>query len=143
MNNLKMLRERMGISIRDLADKTNTQPASISKIENGTQGMAEHYSRIFADFFDVTIDFLLCRSDYEQFKPDKVIYKEKEITYSSVISNLYKFSKDELLKISGAVDYMLERKDGSKVEIKTLDENASNNLQKDKNYLEKISTKKS
>lgn len=142
MNNLKMLRERMGISIRDLAEKTNTQPASISKIENGTQSMAEHYSKIFADFFDVTIDFLLCRSDYEQFKPDKIIYKEKDITYSSVISNLYKFSKDELLKISGAVDYMLERKNISKIENTSID-NVSTNIQKDKNYLEKISAKKS
>jgi len=156
MNNLKYLRERSGNSIRDLAEKTNTQPASISKIENGSQGMAEHYARIFADFFDVTIDYLLCRSDYEQFKPDKIIYKEKDITYSSVISNLYKFSKDELLKVSGAVDYMLERKSGeplvthiaaSKAENTAtesgLSGSVSSNPQKDKNYLEKISTKKS
>ncbi len=142
MNNLKLLRERAGLSMKKLATDLKITDVVISRIENGQQSMGESYARIFADYFNVTIDYLLCRSDYEQYKPDKIIYKEKDITYSSVISNLYKFSKDELLKISGAVDYMLERKDGSKNENTSVD-NVSTNMQKDKNYLEKISTKKS
>jgi len=131
MNNLKLLREKTGLSMKKLADELKITDVVISRIENGQQSMGEQYARMFSDYFDVTVDYLLCRTDIEKIRTDKIIYREKDITYSSVISNLYKFSKEELLKISGAVDSMLERRSDEPI-----------NTQKDKNYLDKIANAK-
>lgn len=60
---LKFLRKKMGISQLKLAMDLNMNQNSISRYENGERE-ADYATLIkFADYFDVSIDYLLERTD--------------------------------------------------------------------------------
>lgn len=59
MNNLKKLRLRKKLTTQELADKTNINRTTITRIENGDTQLNPEYIRIFTDFFDVSADYLL------------------------------------------------------------------------------------
>lgn len=63
MKNLKALRENKGLSQLQLALKLGLNQNTISRYENG-QREADYQTLImFADFFDVSIDYLIGRTD--------------------------------------------------------------------------------
>lgn len=106
-NRLKYLRENKGLNLRELARLTETDHVAISKIERGQQSLAEHYAHIFSDFFNVSLDYLMCRTDNkESFKCIEV--QETPLTYKNVLSALKNFSIEELLRISGAIDLLVK-----------------------------------
>jgi len=59
MNNLKKLRLRKKLTTQELADKTNINRTTITRIENGDTQLNPEYIRIFTDFFGVSADYLL------------------------------------------------------------------------------------
>ena len=64
---LKYLRKKRGISQLKLAMDLSMSQNSISRYENGVRE-ADYESLIkFADYFDVSIDYLLERTDNPQF----------------------------------------------------------------------------
>ena len=63
MKNLKKLRKEKGLSQLQLALKLGLNQNTISRYENG-QREADHQTLImFADFFGVTVDYLIGRTD--------------------------------------------------------------------------------
>ena len=63
MKRLKELREEKGISQQKLADEFHTSQQSIWKYENGLSEPDIKTLMQFADFFDVSVDYLIGVSD--------------------------------------------------------------------------------
>lgn len=69
MLRIKQLREEMGISQLDFAKKINLTQQSISLYEKGDREPSLDVLTSMADFFGVSLDYLLCKSDKRN--PDK------------------------------------------------------------------------
>ncbi|UJW58774.1 helix-turn-helix transcriptional regulator [Bacillus sp. A116_S68] len=68
---IKYLRKKQGISLRELADRVNINYSVISRIESGSRQLSDSEIKSFADYFDVSADYLLGRTDKpEQFDSD-------------------------------------------------------------------------
>lgn len=62
-NNLKLLRKRKGYTQVALQMKTGIEQALLSKFENGERVPPTETLVRLADFYDVSIDYILCRTD--------------------------------------------------------------------------------
>ena len=60
---LKDLREGAGLTQDQLAEKLNTSRSRISMYEQGKRQPDFEMQEAIADFFNVNIDYLFCRSD--------------------------------------------------------------------------------
>lgn len=60
---IKKLREREGLTQLDLAKKVGINNSVLSRIEAGKRPVEDNEMNLFADFFDVTTDYLLGRTD--------------------------------------------------------------------------------
>ena len=63
---MKELRESIGISQAVLAERINATQSSVNRYENGQSPPPLDYLRRFADFFDVSLDYIFCRTDKPQ-----------------------------------------------------------------------------
>ncbi|MCM1556798.1 MAG: helix-turn-helix domain-containing protein [Anaeroplasma bactoclasticum] len=63
MNRLKQLRLEKKMTIKELGNVASMTDANISMIENGRRSLTENNAKFFADFFNVSIDYLLGTSD--------------------------------------------------------------------------------
>lgn len=63
MNNLKKLRKEKGITQISLQMKTGIEQALLSKYENGDRIPPTETLMILADFYDVSMDYIMCRTD--------------------------------------------------------------------------------
>ena len=59
---MKELRESIGISQAVLAERINATQSSVNRYENGQSPPPLDYLRRFADFFDVSLDYIFCRT---------------------------------------------------------------------------------
>ena len=59
MNRLKSLRKDKKLTIRELETKLNINRTTLSRMENGLQGINDEYLVQFASFFNVSIDYIL------------------------------------------------------------------------------------
>ena len=79
-NRIKDLREDMDLRQSDLAEKTGIDQRTISNYETG-KTMPDAYALIMlADFFNVSIDYLLCRTQqnfYTKEQKNTIIEKIK------------------------------------------------------------------
>ena len=64
-NIIRELRESRNLSIRDLADKLNISRSSVWELEKGYTRMNQEYLQIYADFFNVSYDYLLGKQKNE------------------------------------------------------------------------------
>ena len=62
-NNLKLLRKSRGYTQIALQMKTGIEQAVLSKFENGERTPPTETLIKLADFYDVSIDYILCRTD--------------------------------------------------------------------------------
>lgn len=62
-NRIRDLRQERHLNLRELALKVNMSFSNIGSIERGEVQLREDTAKIFADFFGVTIDYLLGLSD--------------------------------------------------------------------------------
>jgi len=65
-NNLKQLRKAKGYSQIALQMQTGIEQALISKFETGERVPPTETRIKFADFYDVSIDYILCRTENPQ-----------------------------------------------------------------------------
>ena len=63
---MKELRENLGISQAVLAEYIHSSQSSVNRYENGQSSPPPDYLRRFADFFDVSMDYVFCRTDKPQ-----------------------------------------------------------------------------
>ena len=57
------LRERRGLNQKELAENLKINRSVLNRIENGTRPVRDDELKIFADYFDVSADYLLGLSD--------------------------------------------------------------------------------
>lgn len=62
-NNLKLLRKQRGLSQIALQMKTGIEQALLSKFENGVRIPPTDTLLVLADFYGVSIDYILKRTD--------------------------------------------------------------------------------
>lgn len=65
-NNLKLLRKSRGYTQIALQMKTGIEQALLSKFERGERIPPTETLIILADFYGVSIDYILCRTDNPQ-----------------------------------------------------------------------------
>ena len=64
-NKLRMLREKIGLTQKELANKFNMSDSRYNQYETGKRQPDYETLKGFADFFDVSTDYLLGRTDIE------------------------------------------------------------------------------
>lgn len=94
-NNVKYLRDNLGISQNDLADQLGVDRSYISAFENGTRRIPVKYLELMADLFGVEL-YQLLEEDQESLKlelafafrddPKKSI-NEELITFKRIVKN--------------------------------------------------------
>lgn len=67
---LKLLREGLGVSQKKLAEMFNTAQSNINRYENGHADAPYKILLNYANLFDVSMDYIFCRTD----KPQGVLY---------------------------------------------------------------------
>ena len=61
--NLKILRKQRNLTQLAVQMKTGIEQALLSKFENGTRIPPTETLLVLADFYNVSIDYILCRTD--------------------------------------------------------------------------------
>ena len=79
---LKALREGIGIPQKKMAEAIGTTQSSINRYENGQSTPSVEIFRRYADYFDVSMDYIFARTDKPQgmtyeFKPKVTPEKEE------------------------------------------------------------------
>ena len=59
--NITRLRENLGLNQKELAENLGMNRSVLNRIENGTRPVRDDELKIFADYFDVSADYLLGR----------------------------------------------------------------------------------
>ena len=62
-NNLKILRKSKGYTQLAIQMKTGIEQSLLSKFENGARVPPTETLLILAEFYNVSIDYILCRTD--------------------------------------------------------------------------------
>lgn len=62
-NNLKSLRKQRNLTQLAVQMQTGIEQALLSKFENGTRIPPTEALIVLADFYNVSIDYILCRTD--------------------------------------------------------------------------------
>ena len=70
---LKALRESVGVSQAKLAALMGTTQASVNRYENGQSSPPLKILRWYADFFDVSLDYIFARTE----QPEGKLYEHK------------------------------------------------------------------
>ena len=76
---LKVLRTTAGFSQKEIADLAGSNQATIARIENETNDPSCKILRWYADYFDVSLDFIYGRTD----KPQGKLYNYEPDTLKS------------------------------------------------------------
>ncbi|MBQ9899816.1 MAG: helix-turn-helix transcriptional regulator [Acholeplasmatales bacterium] len=98
MNRLKELREERGYSTRSMEIKTGINYNSICRYENETRDFNTGVLRQLSDFFQVSIDYLLCHSNcfvYANYELDNFTFKIRDDYYKELKGNNYIYFKDD------------------------------------------------
>ena len=61
-SNLKLLRSKAGITQQELADRTGLTRSRINNYEQGVRKIEKEVAEIFADYFNVDLDYFYGRS---------------------------------------------------------------------------------
>jgi len=121
MNNIRKLREGRNLTLVELSKLVFIDDSTISRMENGNQSITDKYAIILSDFFKVSVDYLLGRTNEKVFQVNKQDIL-KSLTPSEVIFELNRFATIELIKINGVIDFILNsRSDGSNADFEILD----------------------
>lgn len=65
-NNLKILRKQRGLTQISLQMQTGIEQALLSKFENGERIPPTETLMLLADFYDVSMDYIMCRTEKPQ-----------------------------------------------------------------------------
>lgn len=111
MNKIRELRKERMLSLRQLGELIGIDHSDISKIERGERGLNEQNLRIFADFFQTSIDYILCRTDKrpETIKPKEVFsspYKDTQV-FKDIIKIIDSLTLKELHMVFGVLNAVL------------------------------------
>lgn len=103
MNRLKELRQEQNLKQDVIAKLLSVETSAISKLENGKVPLRDTYIIILSDFFDVSTDYLLGRTDI---KNDTDPFGLKKLGFNINNYNLPDDNQKELIK--GLVEVVLK-----------------------------------
>ena len=83
MNRLKQLREERKLTLRELAEKIHIDKSSLSRFENGEREPRTSVIVDIANFFNVSLDYLLGQSEIRN--PEKIVYSETEPSLDDIL----------------------------------------------------------
>ena len=101
-NRIRELRKERNMSLRDLAVELNMSFSNIATIERGESQLREDTTKLFADYFNVSSDYLLGLSDTRnsvQITSHPTNLDGVEIEILNEVKELDQKDKDDLLKI--------------------------------------------
>jgi transcriptional regulator with XRE-family HTH domain len=102
---LKELRIKNNLTQKKLAKELNMQNTAISKYELGERKPDYEILEQIGDFFDVSIDYLLGRTDYKINDINEINYVKKEQgRYNSLIDDLTSLSEDSQEEIKKLIE---------------------------------------
>lgn len=78
---IRELRKKMNLTQKQLAEKINVDCSAVTKWETGKANPDFEKQRFLADFFGVTVDYLLGRTDKKEGHPENDVPKENTIVY--------------------------------------------------------------
>ena len=95
MNRIKLLREERGLFQKDLAKLLNVSTPSINYYENEKRAIDTKTASILADYFGVSIDYLLGKSDVRNIEDEFnfAYHKETEGLSEEEIKEAIEFYK--------------------------------------------------
>ena len=100
-NRLRQLRKEKGLTLKELAEQLNMSFSNIAMIERGERNYTFETAKMFADFFNVSSDYLLGLSD--QRNSTSNTYHERlddvDIEILNDIKNLSDKDKEDLKTI--------------------------------------------
>jgi len=95
MNKIKLLREERGLTVRKLSELINIKHENISRYENDKRDISTDLLRVFASFFEVSIDYLLGYSGYYIYvKYNNINLKVNEEDYNYLFKNNFIYFDD-------------------------------------------------
>jgi transcriptional regulator with XRE-family HTH domain len=113
---LKSLREEKKLTRGALAGKLNVSYSAVSKYETNVRFPDKGTLIQLADFFDVSVDYLLCRSDIRE-TAEKILNSSGERFLVSASHDMYKADEDlspeameELKKFKEFVQHKYKKK---------------------------------
>jgi len=106
-NNLTIIRKLNNKTQADLSKVLHISEAAISKMENGYQRISDEQAVTLADYFNISIDYLLGR---EWHNPETTVYKTIDFNLRDIYKKLQSYSKTELIELRGAIDFIIETK---------------------------------
>ncbi len=77
-NRLKQLRKENGLTQKELADKLNISKGSIAMYETGKRSPDNEILSVIADFFDVSTDYLLGRTNIKRYSEEILAFNTTE-----------------------------------------------------------------
>ncbi|WP_235698580.1 helix-turn-helix domain-containing protein, partial [Clostridioides difficile] len=93
LNRIKELREEKGISLDKLSEDLHINKSTLSRIENGLREPKKSTIEEYANYFDVSTDYLLGRTDVRNSlfinKNEKDYDAENFKTEKELIENMY------------------------------------------------------
>ena len=98
MNRFKELREERGYSIRGLENQTGINHNSINRYENETRDPSTQTLKQLADFFEVSIDYMLNHSScyiYAGYEMKSFTFKIRENYYKELKEKGFIYFKDD------------------------------------------------
>jgi transcriptional regulator with XRE-family HTH domain len=101
-NRIRELRKERNMSLRDLAVELNMSFSNIATIERGESQLREDTTKLFADYFNVSSDYLLGLSDNRnnaQITKNPTNLDGVEIEILNEVKELQNKDKEDLLKI--------------------------------------------
>jgi len=103
---LKLLRESAGYSQYSFASEIGVAQSTVGMWESGRREPDHKTTQKLADFFDVTLDYLLGKSDTPNPQPVTPTYNLDEVEYG-MINKIGKLNKRDKALISSMVDQLL------------------------------------
>lgn len=103
MNNLLYLRKKAGLTLRKLGDYTKINYSNLAQIEKGKRFLTENHLRTLSNFFKVTTDFLIGKTEMG-------IYVELENGFTTINKKDYEIYKNNNLIYEIVLDRQLVRK---------------------------------
>ena len=108
MNRLYFLRKEKGLTVRELGDILNISYPTITNIENGKRGFSDDMLVQIANYFGVSTDYLLGKSDIRN--PKEILEDDFQVAFYGEVKDLSEDAKEKILEYAR----LLKMKEDSK-----------------------------